>query len=67
MSLMIKEFKSMNKELDELLCLLDGKITAYRMNNPYIGHKQHPDNIAHMKLIEIQKEIQELWKINKGV
>lgn len=55
----------MNKELDKLLCLLDGKITSYRMNNPYIGHIKHPDNIAYMKLIKIQKEIQDMWDINK--
>lgn len=57
----------MNKELDKLLCLLDGKITVYRQNNPYIGHKQHPDNIAYMKLVQMQLEIQKLWSMNKGV
>ena len=49
-----------NKELDKLLCLLDGKITNYRFKN------QHNTYLA-MDLIEIQNEIQKLWKINKGV
>lgn len=48
---------TMNKELDELLCLLDGKITAYRMNNPYV---------AYTKLVSIQQDIQKLWDINRG-
>lgn len=56
----------MNKELDKLLCLLDGKITAYRMNNLYIGHKRHPDNVAYMELVQMQLDIQKLWLINKG-
>lgn len=51
----------MDKELDELLCQLDGEITFYRMD------KQYTNYINRMKLIKIQKEIQELWKINKGV
>lgn len=57
----------MNKQLDELLCLLDGKITAYRMNNPYIGHKQHPDNIAYMELVQLQLEVQKMWDRNRKV
>ncbi len=45
----------MNKELDELLCLLDGKITAYRFiddTNP--------------TLPLIQDEIQKLWRRNSN-
>jgi len=44
----------MNKELDKLLCLLDGKITAYRFiddTNPVLPL--------------IQDEIQKLWERNK--
>lgn len=55
----------MNTELDTLLCLLDGKITAYRMKNPYIGHVEHPDMIAYKKLVKVQKEIQDMWFKNK--
>lgn len=51
----------MNKELDKLLCLLDGKITAYRMNT-----NNGPSNKnKHIELIQIQLEIQELWLNNK--
>ena len=57
----------MNKDLDELLCLLDGKITVYRQNHPHIGHLQHPHNIAYMQLVDIQKAIQKMWDINKEV
>jgi len=49
----------MNKELDALLCLLDGKITAYRMDN-----KDVPIDPL-MKLIQIQLDIQTLWQENK--
>ena len=56
----------MNKELDELLCLLDGKITAYRIKNPYdISHNDSKNNSVNMELLLIQTENQELWKINK--
>ena len=48
----------MNKELDKLLCLLDGKITAYRMKNPYNGESLN-------ELLQLQLKIQELWDINK--
>ncbi len=44
----------MNKELDELLCLLDGKITVYRMNCD-----------SGSGLIEIQLKIQKLWNENR--
>ena len=48
-----------NKELDELLCLLDGKITAYRM--------KFGDNIPMVSddLIIIQNAIQYLWDRNE--
>jgi len=42
----------MNKELDALLCLLDGKITAYRM-------KHDLDYMDNSKLRRVQIEIQE--------
>jgi len=48
----------MNKELDKLLCLLDGKITAYRMKNPCKGESLN-------ELLQMQLKIQELWDINK--
>ena len=55
----------MNKELDKLLCLLDGKITTYRMSNPYIEYKQHSDNIAYRRLLTMQQEIHDMWDINR--
>ena len=51
----------MNKELDKLLCLLDGKITAYRMIN-----KLPNNDIRVKKLIDIQHNIQTLWSENKN-
>lgn len=45
----------MNKELDKLLCGLDGKITIHRQNN----NDDNPD------LILIQTAIQYLWTKNK--
>lgn len=51
----------MNKELDKLLCLLDGKITAYR----FITRNELSNKNKHIELIQIQLEIQELWQINK--
>ena len=52
-----KEGVILNKELDKLLCTIDGKITAFRMkyNDSYIDNE----------LLEIQKSIQNLWDINK--
>ena len=55
----------MNKELDSLLCLLDGKITAYRMKNPYSDKYIILDN-AYLKLVQMQLEIQTMWKLNRG-
>lgn len=51
----------MNKELDTLLCLLDGKITAYRMKN-YASDIYSKSNYE--KLLDIQTEVQKLWRIN---
>ena len=47
----------MNKELDKLLCLLDGKITNYRFKNI---NKKHDT-----ELVLIQQHIQILWIKNK--
>ena len=52
-----KEGVNLNKELDKLLCTIDGKITAFRM--------KHNDAYTNSQLIEIQKSIQNLWDINK--
>lgn len=49
----------MNKELDALLCLLDGKITAYRMKH------ELPVNPL-MELLQIQLEIQKMWSENNN-
>jgi len=49
----------MNKEdknLDRLLCLIDGKITVYRQNN----------NRENKQLIDIQRGIHALWLANRG-
>ena len=51
----------MNKELDELLCLLDGKITAYRM----LTNNEPSNKNKHIELIQIQLDIQQLWLENK--
>ena len=51
----------MDKELDELLCLLDGKITVYRQKN-----KDSKITILNIRMNSIQKEIQRLWNINKN-
>ncbi len=48
----------MDKELDELLCLLDGKITAYRMKHPVKGESLN-------ELLQMQLKIQELWDTNR--
>lgn len=50
----------MDKKLDELLCLLDGKITVYRMFN--MDSKLSVSNVS---LVKVQKEIQRLWLLNK--
>ena len=50
----------MNKELDALLCKVDGKITVFRMNNTQ-------DTYVNEKLIKIQRDIQHLWDMNKNV
>ena len=47
----------MNKELDKLLCLLDGKITAYRIHN--INEKYDTN------LVLIQQHMQILWIKNR--
>ena len=58
----------MNKELDALLCLLDGKITAYRMKNPYdTVNGTSKGNSAYMNLTQIQLEIQKMWDENREV
>jgi len=52
----------MNVDLDKLLCLIDGKITFYRMKNN--------DLYIESELIKIQREIQKLYDKNinnKGV
>jgi len=49
----------MNKELDALLCLLDGKITAYRM-------KHDLDYMDNSKLRRVQIEIQDMWQENNN-
>lgn len=47
----------MNKKLDELTCLIDGKITVFRMSNndKYVEHE----------LRDIQLRIQKLYDYNK--
>lgn len=50
----------MNKELDILLCKIDGKITVYRMYNTQ-------DTYINEKLMKIQRDIQHLWDMNKNV
>lgn len=49
----------MNEQLDQLLCLLDGKITAYRM-------KDTTDSMATttIQLLTIQHKIQKMWEEN---
>jgi len=47
----------MNKELDSLLCLIDGKITVFRMTNK--------DKYIEGEIYKIQKEIQKLYDYNK--
>ena len=51
----------MNKELDELLCLLDGKITIYRQRNT-----DSKLTVINVNLVNLQKEIQRLWDLNKN-
>ena len=48
----------MNAELDALLCLIDGKITAFRMMNK-------ASNKVNNRLIAIQKEVQDTYDMNK--
>ena len=57
----------MNKELDALLCLLDGKITAYRMKNPNKEVYDNKDAKDKNELKFIQRRIQVLWTENKEV
>lgn len=45
----------MNKQIDKLICDVDGKLTFYRMT--------HRDN---EKLKEMQEIIQDIYFINKG-
>lgn len=45
----------MNKELDRLLCLLDGKITAHRMKDD-----------SNSDLLLIQQAIQHMWDENRA-
>jgi hypothetical protein len=48
-----------NLEMDKLLCLVDGQITAYRM-------KYSKDlSLEDALLREIQQKIQVLWQLNK--
>ncbi len=56
----------MNTELDKLLCLLDGKITAYRMNNPDKDIYDNKDAKDKNELKFIQRRIQVLWEENKN-
>jgi hypothetical protein len=48
----------MNKELDKLLCKLDGQITYFRMIN-------QENSLLIDKLIELQKDIHILYDMNK--
>lgn len=51
----------MNKDVDELTCLLDGKITAFRMKHGDAGLVFHHN----LDIIRIQRSIQALYDDNK--
>jgi len=61
----------MNKELDKLLCEIDGKITLFRLDNQLKGYKDIDKNDKRLKeLIDIQHKIQALYdknRNNKGI
>ncbi len=66
---MIKETEPLkyDAELNDFLCLIDGKITAYRMKqlniNPSL--ELYNKNKKHIKLLQIQTDIQKLWDLNQ--
>lgn len=47
-----------DKELDKLLCLIDGKITVYRNHAKELG-------VDDKSITIIQKKIIDLWEINR--
>lgn len=55
-----------NKELDKLLCLLDGKITVYRTNHIKDIVYNNSDARSLSELRFIQRRIQVLWNENKN-
>ena len=56
----------MNKELDKLLCLLDGKITAFRLKNQMENRILDLNDVRLNELIVIQHKIQVLYDVNKN-
>jgi hypothetical protein len=56
----------MNVELDKLLCLIDGKITVYRLKNQLNGYKLSENDKRLLELIELQHKIQLLYDINRN-
>lgn len=56
----------MNKELDKLLCKIDGKITAYRLKNQMENRTLDLNDKRLKELIDIQHRIQALYDKNKN-
>lgn len=59
----------MNVELDKLLCLLDSKITVYRikqLKDNKISLTELANDKTYMQIVQIQLTIQDMWTKNNN-